>query len=149
MRFKRVGVLMGGISAEREISLQSGEAVADGLGETGYEVIRIDATRELDMQLRAAQVEAVFIALHGRWGEDGTVQGMLEIMGFPYTGSGPLASALAMDKSRTRDIRASAGLNVAPGIVVTDADPTPEGGLSFPLVVKPVNEAAFMHINFI
>lgn len=149
MRFKRVGVLMGGISAEREISLQSGEAVADGLGETGYEVIRIDATRELDMQLRAAQVEAVFIALHGRWGEDGTVQGMLEIMGIPYTGSGPLASALAMDKSRTRDILASAGLNVAPGIVVTDADPTPEGGLSFPLVVKPVNEGSSVGVTIV
>ena len=149
MRFKRVGVLMGGISAEREISLQSGEAVADGLDESGYEVIRIDATRELDRQLRQAQVEAVFIALHGRWGEDGTVQGMLEVMGVPYTGSGPLASALAMDKSRTRDILASAGLNVAPGIVVTDANVPPDGGLSLPVVVKPVNEGSSVGVTIV
>ena len=149
MRFKRVGVLMGGISAEREISLLSGEAVADGLDESGYEVTRIDATRELDRQLRHAGVEAVFIALHGRWGEDGTVQGMLEVMGIPYTGSGPLASALAMDKSRTRDILASADLNVAPGIVVTDTNLTLGGDLSLPVVVKPVNEGSSVGVTIV
>ncbi|MBW2277035.1 MAG: D-alanine--D-alanine ligase, partial [Deltaproteobacteria bacterium] len=150
MVFERVGVLMGGLSAEREVSLASGGAVADGLERSGFDVVRIDATRELDRQLREADVEAVFIALHGRWGEDGTVQGMLEVLGIPYTGSSPLASALAMDKALSRALFVSSGLPMAPGITVESPDdPRAAGQIAPPLVVKPSNEGSSVGVSIV
>ena len=150
MKYQRVGVLMGGWSAEREISLLSGAAVADGLETAGYSVVRIDATRELDAQIRSARVDAVFIALHGRWGEDGTVQGMLEIMGVPYTGSPPLASALAMDKERSRDLLSMNGVPIAEGTVLRrgDARVLP-AALSLPVVVKPATEGSSVGVTIV
>jgi D-alanine-D-alanine ligase len=150
MKYRRIGVLMGGWSAEREVSLNSGGAVADGLEAKGYSVVRIDATRKLDEQLRAAAVDAVFIALHGRWGEDGTVQGMLEVMGIPYTGSPPLASALAIDKERTRDLLAAAGVPIAPGAVMRrgSAVALPRG-LEIPVVVKPATEGSSVGVTIV
>jgi D-alanine-D-alanine ligase len=143
MGWNKVGVLMGGLSAEREVSLSSGEAVSDGLERSGYEVLRIDVTREVDRQLREADVEAVFIALHGRWGEDGSVQGLLELLGIPYTGSSVLASALAMDKAQTRALLTAAGLPMAPAVVLDANDPRdPLGSLPLPVMVKPADEGS-------
>src|SRR5262249_57907395 len=95
-RFERVAVLLGGFSAEREVSLRSGEACAAALEEAGYRVTRIDVGRDLAQQLAQAKPHVCFNALHGRWGEDGCVQGLLEVLQLPYTHSGVLASALAI-----------------------------------------------------
>jgi len=150
MRYRRIGVVMGGWSAEREVSLNSGSAVADGLEAAGYEVVRIDATRELDVQIRAAQIDAAFIILHGRWGEDGTVQGMLEVMGVPYTGSPPLASALAMDKELTRQLLAAAGVPIAKGAILRRGSaPELPKGLAAPVVVKPATEGSSVGVTIV
>lgn len=150
MKNRRVAVLMGGISAERAVSLSSGEAVASGLEAAGHEVTRIDVTRDLDRQLRAASMDAAFIVLHGRWGEDGTVQGMLEVMGIPYTGSSVLASALAMDKVRTREVLQARGIAVARGAALprTHGAALPPG-LSLPVVVKPASEGSSVGVTIV
>ena len=105
----KVVVLMGGPSAEREVSLSSGRECAQALRQAGYEVIELDAGRDLPARLAEHAPDVVFNALHGRWGEDGCVQGLLEWLGIPYTHSGVLASALAMDKSRSKQIFREAG----------------------------------------
>ncbi len=150
MRWKRVGVLQGGISAEREVSLSSGRAVAAGLRQSGYEVVEIDFQRDLDRHLREAEVEAVYIALHGRWGEDGTVQGMLEMMGIPYTGSSVLASAVAMDKVLARTVLTAAGLTVPRGFTLVRGDPVslPDNWKP-PIVVKPANEGSSIGVSIV
>ncbi|MDP8999119.1 MAG: D-alanine--D-alanine ligase, partial [Myxococcota bacterium] len=107
MNRRRVGVLMGGSSSEHEVSVRTGDGVATALASRGHDVARILWDRSgpgLDELVRAASVEVVFLALHGRGGEDGCVQGMLELMGIPYTGSGVLASALAMDKLKAKEM---------------------------------------------
>src|SRR5262245_25871447 len=112
---KRVTVLMGGFSAEREVSLNSGAAVAAALEKAGYGVVLIDVRRDLTGLLEGIQASkpaAVFNALHGRFGEDGRIQGLLDIMGVPYTHSGALASAMAMDKSVARRVFQASGLPV-------------------------------------
>ena len=104
---RRVGVLMGGMSAEREVSLRTGEGVAAALESRGHEVHRIvfgPDTPGIDQLLRAADIEVAFLALHGRGGEDGCVQGLLELLGIPYTGSSVLGSALAMDKLKAKEM---------------------------------------------
>ena len=113
---QRVAVLMGGPSAEREVSLSSGRECASALRSEGFDVVEIDAAETLVEDLKSATPDVVFNALHGRWGEDGCVQGMLEWLQIPYTHSGVLASALAMDKERSKDaFRAAAilGANTA------------------------------------
>ncbi len=137
-RFQRVAVLMGGPSAEREVSLTSGAAVAAALRGAGYEVSALDVRSET-FEL-PARVEAVFIALHGGFGEDGRLQRRLDGAGLPYTGSGPEASALCMDKRRTRERLAAAGLPVAPGVALREAPAAPP--LPLPVVVKPVREGS-------
>lgn len=151
MSFKRIGVLLGGLSAEREVSLKSGKAVAQGLRRCGFEVLEIDMGRDLASQLSSARVDAVFIALHGRLGEDGTVQGLLEVLGIPYTGSGVLSSALAMDKILSRQVLAAHGVPVAPGrmIGLDDADDEVLGALSLPVVVKPSDEGSSVGVTII
>lgn len=104
IRTKTIGVLLGGLSAEREVSLRTGAEVEKALSAAGYRTVIIDAGRDLGEQLTRKGVEIAFIALHGRYGEDGIVQGLLELLGIPYTGSGVLASALAMDKVATKKI---------------------------------------------
>ena len=99
-RFNHVAVLLGGLSAERRVSLDSGAGCAQALESAGYRVTRIDAGRDLAQRLAEVKPDVCFNALHGRWGEDGCVQGLLELMGIPYTHSGVLASALAMHKER-------------------------------------------------
>jgi D-alanine-D-alanine ligase len=141
-RFDHVAVLMGGLSAEREVSLNSGKACADALERAGYRVTRIDAGRDLADQLRRARPEVCFNALHGRWGEDGCVQGLLELLAIPYTHSGVLASALAMHKERTKTILRAAGVPVADGKVVARAEAARAHVLPRPYVLKPVAEGS-------
>ena len=145
----RIAVLMGGISAEREVSLVSGALCAAALRERGYEVSEIDAGRDLAEKLRAANPDIVFNALHGRYGEDGCVQGLLEWLGLPYTHSGVLASALAMDKNASKRLFAAAGLPVAESLLapteaVRRAHPMPP-----PYVVKPNNEGSSVGIYLV
>src|SRR5690349_11688273 len=111
---RRVAVLYGGRSAEREVSLHSGEGCARALRARGHEVTLVDVDLDVAARLREARAEVAFIALHGRFGEDGTIQGLLESMGLPYTGSGVLASALGMDKVFSKLLFHDAGLHVIP-----------------------------------
>lgn len=144
---RRVGVLMGGTSAEREVSLRTGEGVAAALEARGHEVARLvwDA-QGLDELLRSARVDVVFLALHGRGGEDGCVQGMLELMGVPYTGSGVLASALAMDKLKAKELFRLHNVPTPPYYAATrsDLDDLEEvhGSFGFPAIVKPRREGS-------
>ncbi|HYY53052.1 MAG TPA: D-alanine--D-alanine ligase, partial [Myxococcales bacterium] len=138
---KRVGVLMGGWGEEREISIKSGEAIAAALERRAHRVTRILAGPQLDGALRAAEIDVAFIALHGRMGEDGKVQGLLEVMGVPYSGSGVLASALAMNKPFAKKLFRLHNLGTAPGYTVRAQDAARVGELhgdfGFPCVVKP------------
>ena len=140
---KRVGVLCGGWGEEREISVRTGEAIATALEANGHEVTRIIAGPGLDQTLRATQIDVAFIALHGRMGEDGRVQGLLEVLGIPYTGSGVMASALAMNKPVAKKLFRQHNLATPLGYRVTKAqlssvDPRElHADLGFPCVVKP------------
>jgi D-alanine-D-alanine ligase len=150
MRFKQVGVLLGGLSEERDISLLSGRAVAAGLRRSGYDVIEIDAQRDLCQRLEEANVEAVFIALHGRFGEDGTVQGVLEMLGIPFTGSSVLASSMAMDKIMTRNLLMANNLPVPKGFALSQDDPfTLPNGWTPPVIVKPANGGSSVGISLV
>jgi D-alanine-D-alanine ligase len=148
---RRVAVLMGGWSAEREVSLVSGAAVARALTSLGHEVATIDLTR--DIGALAARLtprpDVVFNALHGRYGEDGCVQGILDILDIPYTHSGVLASALAMDKPTARRLFEHAGLRVAEGSVVRRDDVLAGRVMAPPYVVKPVNEGSSVGVRIV
>jgi D-alanine-D-alanine ligase len=146
----KVAVLLGGRSSEREVSLTSGRGCASALREEGYEVVEIDpSASDLAAQLNAAKPDVVFNALHGRWGEDGCVQGLLELMCLPYTHSGVLASALAMHKQRTKDIYAAAGVPIVKSIVVDRKAAAAEHLMEPPYVVKPVNEGSSVGVFII
>jgi len=121
MNYGKVGVLYGGRSAEREVSLMSGQGVCEALKSAGVNAQLFDTGQQSLAELAAQHYARVFIALHGRWGEDGTLQGALELLGIPYTGSGPLASALAMDKIMTKRLWREAGLPTPPSQCLTDA----------------------------
>src|SRR5262245_64473990 len=148
-RFRHVAVLLGGFSAEREVSLRSGKACADALEEAGYEVTRIDAQRTLAAQLSQVRPEVCFNALHGRWGEDGCVQGLLEVLGIPYTHSGVLASALAMHKERAKAVMRAAGVPVPGGRVVRRAEAARAHALERPYVLKPVAEGSSVGVYIV
>lgn len=137
-----VAVLMGGWSAEREVSLSSGKGCADALEAEGFRVSRVDADRDLATTLKALKPDACFNALHGRWGEDGCVQGLLEVLGLPYTHSGVLASSLAMHKERTKEIVARHGVPVANAVLVGRDDALREHAMEPPYVAKPVSEGS-------
>jgi D-alanine-D-alanine ligase len=141
-RFNHVAMLMGGWSAEREVSLRSGNACAGALESAGYRVTRIDAGRDLADQLTRVKPEVCFNALHGRWGEDGCVQGLLELLAIPYTHSGVLASALAMHKERAKEAMRAAGVPVPEGKVVTRREAARAHVLPRPYVLKPVSEGS-------
>lgn len=152
--FRRVAVIMGGVSGEREVSLRSGAAVSSALQELGYRVLEVDLGPSALEQLSAlrSEVDAVFLVLHGRLGEDGTVQGALELLGLPYTGSGVLASALAMDKRMSKRVFRAEGIPVADELVITSTDVGGAGlrrvaegialDLGFPCMVKPAGEGS-------
>jgi D-alanine-D-alanine ligase len=139
---KHVAVLMGGWSAEREVSLRSGKACADALESEGYRVTRVDVQRNIGEVLGALKPDTAFNVLHGVPGEDGTIQGVLEVLGIPYTHSGVLSSALAMDKAQARIVMANAGVPVAEGRVVTRAEAAKGHVLPRPYVLKPVAEGS-------
>ena len=146
---KHVAVLMGGWSSEREVSLSSGNACASGLEEAGYRVTRIDVDRTIASVLDELRPEAVFNALHGPFGEDGTIQGVLEILDIPYTHSGVLASALAMDKSRAKQVAAAAGIGVTDHILTTRAEAAKAHAMPPPYVVKPVGEGSSFGVTIV
>ena len=149
-RFPRVAVLKGGMSAEREVSLSSGLECAKALREAGYtDVIEVDAGRDLVSRLVEIKPDVVFNALHGRWGEDGCVQGILEWLGLPYTHSGVLASALAMDKSRAKEAYRAAGLPVVEGVIATREEVEQDHVLPPPYVVKPNNEGSSVGVYIV
>jgi len=142
--FGKVAVLMGGRSAEREISLLSGNAVLGALRERGVDAHAFDPKERQISDLMRENFQRVFIALHGRYGEDGTVQGALELLGIPYTGSGVLASALAMDKWRTKLMWRAVGIPVPKDVLVhetSDWDAVAKT-LGLPIIVKPVHEGS-------
>lgn len=142
--FGRVAVLFGGKSAEREVSLKSGNAVLQALLAAGVDAFGIDAGDDLLQRLTAEKIDRAFIVLHGRGGEDGSMQGLLECAGIPYTGSGILASALAMDKLRTKRVWLSLGLPTpAHAALASEADcHAAAAELGFPLFVKPAHEGS-------
>jgi len=140
----RVAVLYGGISVEREVSLSSGRQVISALAETGHDVLPIEVGPDLKALIAALspKPDVVFNALHGRFGEDGSIQGVLDWLGIPYTHSGARASALAMDKVAARALFAAAGLPIAEGRVVATEDLAAADPLPRPFVVKPINEGS-------
>ena len=146
---KRVAVLLGGRSAERNVSLSSGRECANALRGEGYEVIEIDAGLDLAERLHEARPDAVFNALHGRWGEDGCVQGLLELLEIPYTHSGVLASALAMHKEKAKAAFRVAGLPVAKSIVADRKRVAAEHQMARPYVVKPISEGSSVGVFII
>jgi D-alanine-D-alanine ligase len=151
MKAKKIAVLMGGLSAEREVSLKSGRAVHHALIESGYDAVAIDVGRDIASKLMIEQADIAFICLHGRLGEDGTIQGLLEVMGIPYTGSGVLASALAMNKIVAKVVFAANALTVAPYVVLRGDDSfnPAEAGFDLPVVVKPSQEGSSVGVSIV
>jgi D-alanine-D-alanine ligase len=139
---KHVAVLMGGWSAEREVSLRSGKACADALARQDYRVTRIDVGRDIAAVLTVVKPDAVLNVLHGRPGEDGTLQGLLEILAIPYSHSGVLASALAMQKDVAKNLFRAAGVPVPEGIVADRREAAREHLLPPPYVIKPIAEGS-------
>ena len=138
--FGKVAVLMGGPSAEREVSLKSGNAVLAALKRQGVEAHGIDADKSTLRELEEGNFDRAFIALHGRWGEDGVIQGALEVLGIPYTGSGVLGSALAMDKLRSKYLWSASGVPTPEYVVLESAANLDKvaATLGLPVFVKPV-----------
>lgn len=142
MAQKHVAVLLGGFSSERPVSLSSGNACANALEAEGYRVTRVDVDRDLGATLAALRPDVCFNALHGPFGEDGTVQGILEYLAIPYTHSGVLASALAMNKEQAKRVAKAAGLPVAESKVIDRTAVRNEHPMTPPYVVKPVSEGS-------
>ena len=139
---KHIAVLMGGLSSERPVSFMSGEPCARALEAEGYHVTRVDVGRDLAEVLARLKPDVAFNALHGRFGEDGIVQGILEMMRIPYTHSGVLASALAMQKDRAKAVMKAAGVTVAEGITISRFEAAKSHVMPPPYVVKPVSEGS-------
>lgn len=144
-----VAVLLGGPSAERDVSLSSGHECAKALRTAGFRVTEIDPSADIARQLQNAAPDVVFNALHGRWGEDGAVQGVLEWLGIPYTHSGVAASALAMDKQRAKTVLAAAGLPVVDSRIVTREQAMAGHVIDPPYVVKPNNEGSSVGVYLV
>jgi D-alanine-D-alanine ligase len=146
---KHVAVLKGGWSAEREVSLASGAACAKALRELGYRVTEIDVAPDIAEMLKREKPDVVFNALHGRYGEDGCVQGLLEILKIPYTHSGVMASAVAMDKPMAKVVFTTAGLKTPRGMVMSSEELLAGDPLPRPYVVKPANEGSSVGVHII
>ena len=153
MQSRKIGVLLGGLSSERDVSLRTGEAVLAALRERGHDVVPIYVDRDVDVALRQEQIEVAFIALHGRWGEDGCVQGLLEMLGIPYTGSDVLASGLAMHKAKAKElfrlhnVATPAYYTLVGGAAPGDDLIALHGDFGFPCVVKPVREGSSVGVT--
>jgi D-alanine-D-alanine ligase len=146
LKGKKIGVLMGGRSSEREISLRSGRAVLESLIRGGYRATGIDAEQDLVKKLKRNAVEVAFIALHGKWGEDGTAQGLLEMLAIPYTGSGVTGSSVAMDKVMMKLLCTAANI---PTPAYAIANPGEKVGFPLPYVVKPAHEGSSIGISLV
>ncbi len=152
LKNKKIGVLMGGLSGEREVSLRSGANCLRALLSKGYDAVSIDAVRDVAQRLDEEQIEVAFLALHGRYGEDGTVQGLLEIMGIPYTGSGVLASALGMNKVAAKKVVIGSGLSTPAYCEVGPLEPSAEAAeriaseLGLPVMLKPIEEGSSLGV---
>lgn len=141
----RVAVLLGGLSSERPISFKSGRAVAEALRSRGFDVVELDATRDIDLRLREERVDTVFPVLHGKWGEDGCVQGLLEYLGIPYAGPSVFAAALTMDKHTTLRLLEGSGVPIPAGVTrsrTQGLEGLEDLGIEPPLIVKPVREGS-------
>lgn len=149
MKFKRIAVLKGGLSAEREVSLNSGAACAKALRSKGYDVVEIDVGKDLAARLIEARPDAAFNALHGQWGEDGCVQGLLELMGIPYTHSGVLTSSLAMDKQRTKLVLRASGVPSPEGRVMSRHEAAGGHVMEPPYVIKPNAQGSSVGVHII
>lgn len=151
----RIGVLMGGLSSEREVSLRTGAAVYRALCRRGYDAVTIDVGPTLSRDLQDQRITVAFLALHGPGGEDGSIQGFLETMGIPYTGSGIQASAVGMHKVTTKTLLVAHGIPVPLGIVikrgenVTSAQALKKGKLRWPVVVKPASEGSTIGVTIV
>ena len=145
----RVAVLMGGLSVEREVSLVSGRECAKALRVAGYDVVELDAGHDLAARLADIKPDCVFNALHGRWGEDGCVQGMLEWLRIPYSHSGVLASALAMDKAKAKAAYAAAGLPTVTSVLACRDEVSAGHVMPPPYVVKPNNEGSSVGVYIV
>ena len=148
-KIKKVVVLKGGLSDERAVSLVSGGACAKALRSMGLEVKEIDANKETISELKNIKPDAVFNALHGKWGEDGCIQGILEWLQIPYTHSGVFSSALAMDKMKTKSIYQSVGLPVARSVKMHSKSRHLRNDMKVPYVIKPVNGGSSVGISFV
>lgn len=149
---KKIGVLMGGLSREREVSLRSGQAILAALLKLGYRAVGIDVDRDIASKLRSEGIEIAFLALHGRYGEDGSIQGLLEILGIPYTGSSVLSSALGLDKHLTKELLRGQGVSLADDLFFNAQRDTVEDflkdyNLGFPVIVKPSREGSTLGIQ--
>lgn len=144
LKTQRIGVLMGGLSSERDVSLRSGAAVAKALREAAYTVVEIDVQKDIAQRLIAEKIDVAFIALHGRYGEDGSIQGLLESMFIPYTGSGVLASSVGMEKVFTKQVFVARGIPTPKHKIFSTPDDALEHDLPFPypVVVKPSREGS-------
>lgn len=148
---RKIGVLFGGLSGERDVSVRTGEAILNALRSKGYDASGIFVDRDIDLVLRQTHIDVAFLALHGRYGEDGCVQGLLEVLGIPYTGSNVLASALAMNKAKAKEIFRLHNLPTAPSYLC-EADSGEDvidnhGSFGFPVVVKPVGEGSSLGVR--
>ena len=148
LKNKTIGVLMGGLSAERDISLTTGKEVHQALQRKGLNSVMIDVDRNIAMTLQKEKIDLAFIALHGTFGEDGTVQGLLETAGIPFTGSGVLGSALAYNKVISKMIFNHEGIPTAPYRVLTRPDPA-ENRLGLPVVVKPSDQGSSLGVSIV
>lgn len=144
-----VAVLMGGFSSEREVSLSSGKECADALEGEGFRVSRIDVTRDVARVLAELKPDVCFNALHGRWGEDGTIQGILEYLQIPYTHSGVLASSLAMDKQLCKPVLEAAGIPLAESFLISRRDAARKHAMDRPYVLKPPTEGSSVGIHIV
>lgn len=154
LKKKKIGVLMGGTSAEREVSLKSGKAILNALASLKYNVVAIDVRRDICSVLKKSKIDIAFLALHGGFGENGAIQGMLEVMGIPYTGSGVLASALAMDKEVSKKLFIYHRIPVPPFTAIQKSEPirqklTIRPRFSLPWVVKPFSEGSSVGVNIV
>ena len=153
MQSRKIGVLLGGLSSEREVSLRTGEAVIAALRGRGHDVVPIYVDGDLDVALRQEQPDVAFVALHGRMGEDGCVQGVLELLGIPYTGSDVLASALAMHKGKAKELFRLHNLPTPAYYTMTAADAADltavHGDFGFPCVVKPIREGSSVGVTIV
>ncbi len=150
---KKIGVLLGGLSSEREVSIASGTAILKALHEKGYHAVAVDVGRDVAEKIHEQGIEAAFIALHGKFGEDGAIQGMLEVMGIPYTGSGIRASALGMNKTVSKQVFRSQGLLVGPYEVIYAGRAAKTHSivsqLQYPVVIKPHAEGSSVGVSLV